>query len=603
MSGPPWIASYPTRLPWQEALPPPFELHGLLKTAARRWPTRIAIDFYDQLLTYRHLYALAGQTAKGLQALGVGPDVNVALHLPNTPHFVSCFFGILLAGGRVVSLNPLGGLNELRSQLADSDARILITADWLRTYAELSHIEAAAALKSIVVCRLQDFLPSDLAASLVKTSTKRPAPLANELDFRQVAVANDGIVAPRPRRKPEETVAVIQYTGATTGEPKGAMLTHANFAAVIHVVSRWSHWSGGRSRPTRLETSSGRARSIAAAAGSGPSAKSADSDPGERPPADPGGRKVLCALPLSHIYGLTSMLMTLAAGNELVLHLRFDAEQVLDDIAAKGVSSFSGVPTMFSALLDHARFRDTDLSSIASWGSGGAPLPAELRERLETTTNRSLTEGYGLTETTGLATLPIYPADGPRNGQVGLPAPLTLIEVVDLQTGLEVLPTGEVGEICVSGPQVMLGYWNRPDENREAFRGGRFHTGDVGFIDANGVVTLTDRKKHLLLVGAHNVYPANIERAIHAHPDVMDVAVIGVPDPHFGQVPKAIVVLRPGANPFTHGELCAFLAKRLASYELPATLEFRAELPKTAIGKLAKRDLVQEERVRVTMSG
>jgi long-chain acyl-CoA synthetase len=595
----PWIANYPAGLSWDEPLPPPFPLHSVLTAAADRWPKRIAIDFYDQLLTFRQLLGLAARTAKGLQAIGVGPNVNVALHLPNTPHFVIGFFGILLAGGRVVNLNPHGGLHELQSQLADTDARVLITADWLRTCSELPNIAATAALKAIVICRMRDFLPPELAASLVKTPTQRSGPLAIELDFRRL-IANDGTFLRQRKGKLEETIAVIQHTGATTGEPKGAMLTHANFAAVIHILGRCADLR--RSAP-HLTMPSTRESSPQGAASPGSSAGFKRDGSRGALPAEVSGRKVLCVLPLSHIYGLGAiMLPTLAAANELVLHLRFDVEHVLNDISGKRVSSFAGVPTMFSSLINHARFRDADLSSIASWSTGGAPLPAVLREQIETTSNGALAEGYALTETTGLGTLPLYGRRAPRAGEVGLPAPLTLIEVVDLQTGLKVLPIGEVGEICISGPQVMQGYWNRPDENREAFRGGRFHTGDVGFIDANGVVTLTDRKKQMLLIGAHNVYPANIERAIHAHADVAEVAVIGVHDPHFGQVPKAIIALKPGSRPFTHGELCGFLAKRLASYELPAAIEFRAELPKTAAGKVAKRDLIEEERAKALRS-
>ena len=587
MSNHPWIASYPAGLSWEEPSPPPFPLQSVLKVAAHRWPKRVAIDFYDQWLTYGQLYVLVRQTAQTLQAMGVGPNVNVALHLPNTPHFIIAFFGILFAGGRVVNLSPHSGLSELRAQIEDSDCRVLITADWLPTWPELPHIPEAATLEGIIVCRLQDFLPVEVVESLIKPAARHSSPLDNEMDFRR-AIANNGVVQHHLGEKLEEGVAVIQYTGATTGEPKGAMLTHANFAAVIRILSRRA--AGRRARPAHLGTESS---SVAGTAAPGRDASLKSGSPEMRLPPNSAGRTVLCVLPLSHIYGLSCvMLPTLVAGNQLLLHLRFDAEHVLDDIAGKRVNSFAGVPTMFSSLASHERFRNADFSSVSSWGSGGAPLPTELRERIETITQRSLAEGYALTETTGLGTLPLSFGEAQRAGQVGLPAPLTVIEVVDLQTGLQTLPPGEIGEICISGPQVMRGYWNRPDENREAFRGGRFHTGDVGFIDANGVLTLTDRKKQLLLVGAHNVYPATIERAIQAHPDVMEVAVIGMPDPHFGQVPKAIIALKPSRTPFTHRELCAFLAKRLASYELPAAIEFRAALPKTAAGKLTKRDLI-----------
>jgi len=621
MSGQPWEKYYPAGLSWQDPLPPPFSLCGILKTSSERWPKRTAIEFYGAEFNYRVLFGLAARASKGLQQIGVGPDVNVALHLPNTPHFVTCFFGTLLAGGRVVNCNPSAGLDELRSQLRDSGAKVLVTADWLPSFPDLGRLDEVNALDAVVKCRLTDFLAPELAEKLVRSSSQPKPSLVKEVDFRRV-ISNDGARYAHPRGRHEEDVVVLQYTGATTGEPKGAMLTTANLSAAIQIFSQLKRAhrraaavkAAGAPGPDRMATSratvapAGSATAAAAGtnaaanAAANPGATTAPSIPAAAPAPAPAAapaaaRRVLVAVPLCHIFGLNVMLTALSTGNELLLHLRFDAGQVIADIASKRVNKFAGVPTMLSSLANHAAFGDADLSSLASWGSGGAPLPAEVRKQLETTSERRLADAYGLTETTGLATLPIG-GHAWKPGQVGVPVPMTLVEIVDLDSGMQLLPAGEVGEICVTGPQVMRGYWNRPEETRHAFRGGRFHTGDIGFMDADGIVTLTGRKKEMLLIGGHNVYPRNVERAIHEHPAVLDVAVIGIPDRNFGQVVKAFIVLKAGCEPFTQGALCAFLGKRLASYELPAALEFRPELPRTAIGKLSKRSLEEEELTR-----
>jgi long-chain acyl-CoA synthetase len=557
-----WERHYPAGLSWSDPLPPAFALEGVLVYAAHVWPQRTAIDFYDRRISYKELWDLVRNAAYGLQSLGVGPGVHVALHLQNSPHFIVFFFATLLAGGRVVSFNPLCGLTELDEKLEDSEARILVTADWQPSFPDLHQLRRLGNIDCVVVCRLKDFIVPTLAAQLAKPLVRRERTGRKEMDFIRLLM-NDGLVVRHPRGDLTQEVAVLQYTGGTTGEPKGAMLTHANFAAVMNILAR-----------------------TAAAAQPGMAALPAELAPVQR---------VLGVLPLFHIYGLNSiMLPTLAAGNELVLHIRFEAGRVLADITRKRINAFSAVPAMHLALASHPDFSTTDFTSLLAVGSGGAPLPLAVREQFELSTERILGEGYALTETTGLGTLPLLAARVARAGQVGLPAPRTLVEVVDLETGLNVLPPGETGEICFTGPQVMQGYWKRAQENQEVFRGGRFHTGDIGYIDAEGGVVLSERKKDMILVSGQNVYPGNIERAIYEHPDVMEVAVVGVASSQFGQVAKAFVVLKPQRPAFTYRELCTFLTKRLASYEIPMALEFRDALPKTPIGKIAKHQLVDE---------
>jgi long-chain acyl-CoA synthetase len=300
-------------------------------------------------------------------------------------------------------------------------------------------------------------------------------------------------------------------------------------------------------------------------------------------------------LPLFHIFGLTFVMqLAVTTGSQVVLHIRFDPDRVLADIARKKITVFPAVPTMYTALINHPNVKEFDLSSVSLWVSGGAPLPMDVLQRFEALTGHSPREGYGLTETALLGTLQVR--DGPtRRGSVGLPPPRTILEVVDLETGTRVLPVGEKGEICFRGPQVMKGYWKKPEATEEAFRGGRFHTGDIGFLDQDGFVTLVDRKKDMILSGGFNVFPRNIEGAVQEHPSVSEVTVIGIPDAYRGQSAKAFIALKPGHAPFGMDELKVFLADKLAKYEMPTEMEIRTSLPKTAVGKLSKKELLAEE--------
>jgi long-chain acyl-CoA synthetase len=547
-----WEKSYPQNVSWDAPLPPPVALESLLETAATKWPGRTAIDFYDRTFTFRELHDLAARAAKGLQALGVGPGVHVGLHLPNTPHFVIAFFAVLMAGGRVVNFSPLAAPRELKYQITDAETQVMITLGLPMLYPQIAALNGTAKFETLVVCSIADFLPAPVAAAF-GPAAERVGGAGREVDFAAL-IANDGAFKSHPHGPIEDEVAVLQYTGGTTGQPKGAMLTHANFCAVLNI---YSHWHG----------------------------LSADAEP----------QKALAVLPLFHIFGLTFlMLVAIATGSQMVLHIRFDPDRVLADIARKKITVVPAVPTMYTALVNHPKVKEFDLSSVTIWASGGAPLPMDVLQRFEALTGHSPREGYGLTETAPLGTM--QTKDGAaRQGSVGLPAPHTVLEVVDLATGSTVLPIGERGEICFRGPQVMKGYWNKPEETEEAFRGGRFHTGDIGVLDQDGFVTLVDRKKDMILSGGFNVFPRNIEEAIYEHPGVAEVTVIGIPDVYRGQSAKAFIALKPGQAPFGIDELKAFLADKLAKYEMPTEMEIRANLPKTPVGKLSKKELVAEE--------
>jgi long-chain acyl-CoA synthetase len=550
-----WEKSYPEGVSWSAPLPPPRPVEALLEQAAERWPDQIACDFYDRSISYREWLALARRAAKGFRALGVGPGVSVGLHLPNTPHFLIAFFGILLAGGRVVNYSPLYALRELRHQLVDSDTEVMVTLDLPALYPQIAALKGEGRLRAVVVASLADFLPEAAVRTMVGPPAERRPGAGQEIEFKSL-IENDGALAPPGHGNLAEEIAVLQYTGGTTGEPKGAMLTHANLAAVVAMRDRWVE--------------------------------------GE---LEPGADSTLVVLPLFHVYGMSMvMLAALSDGTKMILHLRFDAERVLADIARKRPTLFSGVPTMFAAFLQHPRARELDLSSLKHCASGGAPLPLEILHAFDRLTGLQIKEGYGLTEASPIVTL--APMDGRgRPGTVGLPCPGTLVEIVDLETGTRVLPPGEKGEICVRGPQLTKGYWKRPDATASAFAGGRFHTGDIGTIDDEGFLTLVDRKKDMILAGGFNVFPRIIEEAIYEHPAVAEATVIGVPDSYRGEAAKAFVVLKPGQR-LGFNELKAFLEDKLGRHEMPAEMEVRESLPKTPIGKLSKKELIAEERAK-----
>ena len=547
-----WEKSYPKGVSWSDPLPPPQPVERILERAAERWPDRTACDFYGRRISFAEWLALARRAAKGFRSLGVGPGVSVGLHLLNTPHYLVCFFGVLLAGGRVVNFSPLYAPRELLNQLVDSETEVMVTLDLPQLYPQIAALRGKGKLRAVVAASLADFMPEAIARAVAGPPAERIAGPGREIDYAGL-IDNDG-VPPAPAHGPlSEEIAVLQYTGGTTGEPKGAMLTHANLSAVIAIRERW-------------------------VAGT----------------LEQGKHATLAVLPLFHVYGMSMvMLVAAASGTEIILHLRFDPDRVLADIASKRPALFAGVPTMFAALLQHPRVRDYDLSSLTHCGSGGAPLPLEIQQSFSRLIGHQLVEGYGLTETAPIVTL--APADGTaRPGTVGLPCPNTVIEIVDLETGTRVLPTGEAGEICARGPQVMKGYWKRPEATATAMAGGRFHTGDIGYLDADGFLTLVDRKKDMILSGGFNVFPRIIEEAIYEHPAVAEVTVIGIPDLRRGQVAKAFIALKPGGH-LTFEELKAFLADKIGKHEMPAEMELRASLPKTSVGKLSKKELLAEE--------
>jgi long-chain acyl-CoA synthetase len=554
-----WEKSYPPGVRWRFA-PQPQSLVDVFDAGVKTYADKPFLDFLGKRYTFRGIEGLVNRAAKGFQQIGVGPGVHVGLFLPNTPHYPIAFFGVLKAGGVVVNYSPLDAAREIAFKIDNSETDIIVTLDLEALYPKIAGQFGKTRLKKIVVGGLTEVLPfpKNLLFPLLKRKELAKVP-QDERHVRFAGlIANDGRYRPHPVKDPAGDMAVLAYTGGTTGQPKGAMLTHGNLTAALQM---YGEFNGG-----------------------------------EDPLLRPGQERILAVLPLFHIFALTVILLLgVRDGQELILHPRFDLEALLKDIHTKKPTVLAGVPTIFAAIINHPGVGKIDFSSLRMCVSGGAPLPPDVQEKFEKVTGCRLGEGWGMTETAPAGTA--SHARGQRKrGSCGLPLPGLTMEVVDVDDPLKVLPIGQTGEICVTGANVMKGYWKNPDATAEAFAGGRFHTGDVGYIDQDGFVFLVDRKKDMILCSGYNVYPRNVEDAIYQHPAVSEVTVVGIPDDYRGESPKAFIKLKPGAKRFTLEELQAFLADKLGKHEQPTEIEFRDALPKSIIGKLLKKELVEEER-------
>lgn len=548
----PWLAAYPAGIDWNLPLRPR-SLTVLFADAVERFGPRPCLEFLGARTTYAEVGRMVDRAAKGFRALGVGPGVKVGLCLPNSPYSIICFFGVLKAGGTVVNYNPLYVERELEHQIADSETDIMVTIDLTLVLPKIMTVLERTRLRSVVVCSLAAALPAvkrPLFRLLKRADIARPPAGDSRFIPFEALVANDGVLTP-PKLDPETTVAVLQYTGGTTGVPKGAMLTHANLTANVAQVRAWF--------------------------------------PGVRE----GQERILAVLPFFHVFAMTiAMNLALDVGSELILLPRFEAVQVLQTIHKRKPTLVPGVPTMFKALLGAPDAGRYSLRSIRFCISGGAPLPVELKHAFEAATGCTLVEGYGLTETSPVSSA--NPLKGENKaGSIGLPLPGVTVEIRSLDDPSQPAGKGEKGEVVIAGPHVMAGYWRRPDETADTIRNGFLHTGDVGIMDDEGYIFLLDRLKDLIICGGYNVYPRVIEEAIYQHPDVVAVCAIGLPHEYRGQTPKAFVQVKPGST-LTPDGLRTFLADRLSKIEMPTEIEFRDELPKTAVGKLSKKELIAE---------
>jgi long-chain acyl-CoA synthetase len=550
-----WQTAYRHPTPWATSYPP-ISMTELFEGAAARHADAPLIDFLGRQYSYAETLDGAKRVAAGLRILGFGPGDRVGLFLPNVPHYLAAYYGTLMLGATVVNFSPLYTPQELAHQVEDSGTRILFTLSASALLPTALKVLESSSLERLVVGSVAGALPGAKALFYRlfrgKEVTKRPD------DPRIMAfsalIANEGKY-PRPTIEPERHVALIQYTGGTTGTPKGAMLSHANLAANARQVNGLDPWPG---EPDRI----------------------------------------IGVLPLFHVFANTCVLnRTVVNGGCIVMLPRFDGAQTLAAIRRSKATAMPGVPTMYQALLDNPQTAHTDFSALRFCVSGGAPLSAELKQRFEAVTGSKLVEGYGLSESSGVVSSNPYEAEG-KPGTIGQPLPATRIRLLDKEDPGRPAPDGEPGELAVSGPQIMMGYWNRPDADAEVFvtdpDGTRWlRTGDVATIDSDGFIRIVDRLKDMIAVSGFKVFPSQIEAVLHHHPAVKEALVIGMPDAYRGEQPRAYVTLMEGATA-TGEELAAWLNPQLGRHERVDKVVVRLGLPKTLIGKLSRKDLIAE---------
>lgn len=534
-----------------------FPVHDLLSKAVARFPTVNAIDFLGKQTSYAELGQLVDRAAAGFQRLGVQKGVRVALCLPNTPYYIICYYAILKIGGIVVNLSPLYVEAELRHFLADSGARIAVTLDVAELFNKFKPIMADGSLDNVVVGSMLDCLDLVKKFGFWLTQRSKLVHMPAKPGFVSFKALLAGDKPPVPAAcDPLNDLAVLQYTGGTTGIPKAAMLTHANLAANCTQVR-------------------------------------------QRLPQIPPGEGMLTLVPLFHVFAMTVALnLSVMLGLEIILLPRYDKALLRKTLARKKPMFLPGVPTIYANINEAAQKETWFLSSIRYCVSGAAPLPEEVRRQFEQISGCQLVEGYGLSEASPVVACNYF--GEVKDGSIGLPVDGTVVEIRDKNDPTKLVAQGEKGEVCVQGPQVMKGYWNRLDETEKVFVDGFLRTGDVGYRDENGYIFLVDRIKDLIISGGYNVYPRMVEEALYKHPAVLEAVVIGIPDAKRGQVPKAYVKLQEGAK-VTEDELQTFLSSHLSSVERPKKIEFRDMLPKTVVGKLSRKELVAEEAEKLQL--
>jgi long-chain acyl-CoA synthetase len=551
-----WLRHYPPEVPATLDYPE-VPLTQFLLDAAKDYPERDAFDFMGKSMTFRELLDEVYRFAAALKELGVQKGECVGIMLPNTPQGIIAYYAVLMIGGIVVQINPLYMKKELKHQLADSGATTIVCLDLV--WPRVQEVKPETKLKRVIVTRLSDYLPvpknwlfqlkSKLAGESVSVNYGGDT-------YSFVSLLKKSSPEPmEPVFESADDIALLQYTGGTTGLAKGAMLTHRNLVANCCQAEAWLY------KAKRTEPQS-----------------------------------FVGALPFFHVYGMTTVMnlgMKMAA--KIILIPKFDTDLVLKKIQEHKPTFFPGAPTMYVGLINHPKISQYDLSSVDACLSGSAPLPLEVQEKFEELSGGLLVEGYGMTETSPVTHANLL-WDRKKSGTIGLPWPDTDARIVDVETG-EVLPPGHEGELQVKGPQVMKGYWNRPEETEKVLKDGWMCTGDIAKMDEDGYFYILDRKKDVIIAGGFNIYPREVEDILYEHEAVKEAAVIGVKDDYRGETVKAFIVLKEGHS-VTEKELDRFCRERLAKFKVPRLYEFRKELPKSSIGKVLRRVLADEEKER-----
>jgi long-chain acyl-CoA synthetase len=527
-----WLAHYPESIASTIEIPDK-HLGQILQETTAKYPSNNALSFFGNKISYQQLLGISHAFTSALQNNQVQKGDRVAIMLPNCPQYVMAYYGILSAGAIVTQLNPMLVEREIEYILNDSGAETIVVFDAL--YPRVKSVQANTSLKNIIVVSLQpsgqDFTPDNSFEGFLAKGNGKVNPVTIE---------------------PEHDIAVLQYTGGTTGRSKGAMLTHRNIVA--NVIQSYEFFK------EEMEI---------------------------------GKEKCLTVIPLFHVFGMTScMNLSIFTAAESIMLPRFELEEVLNTIKSEQPTIFPGVPTMYVAINSHPRAEEYGINSIRSCNSGSAPMPVELLREFEAKTGSQILEGYGLSEAS--PTTHCNPPFAERKpGSVGIGFPNTEYKIVDLATGTQELPAGELGEVIIKGPQVMKGYWNMPEETANTLRDGWLYTGDIAKMDEDGFLYIVDRKKDMIIASGFNVYPRDIEEVLYEHPSVQEAVVIGVPDPYRGEDVKAFVVLKAGKTA-TEEEIISYCKQNLSAYKVPRQVEFREQLPKTGVGKILRRALRDE---------
>lgn len=540
-----WIKSYAEGVRWDIDIPQK-PISSFLDEAVARYADRPAVSFAGYTYDYRTIGFIVDRAARGLQVLGVKKGAKIGLFMPNSPYSVVMYYAILKAGATVVNYNPVYVERDLISQVEDSETDIMVTLDIPQLLEKTGALREKTRIEKIIVCPSRQHL---------EKTTKTLVLDESHVWFCDL-IANDGNFS-AASLNPSEDIAVLQYTGGTTGVPKGAALSHFALVANASQIAEWYH------------------------------------------NAKEGEDSMIAVLPLFHVFAMTVVMnMSVIKGMKLCIMPQFNTQELLDLIASEKPSYIAAVPTMYIAMANCDKISSYDFSSLKFCLSGGAPLPADVKRAFEERTGaRLLAEGYGLTEFSPVATCNPLMASA-KAGSIGLPVPRTIVEIISLEDGTTVLKPGEKGEVCVSGPQMMKGYYKNAEETAKVIKKGRLHTGDVGYMDAEGFVYIVDRVKDLVLVGGYNVYPRHVEEVIYTHPAVAECIVAGVPDKLRGEAVHAWVKPKDG-NPLDANTLRAYIFDKLSLIEMPKKIIIRDQpLPKTAVGKLSKKDLLLQEGIK-----
>jgi long-chain acyl-CoA synthetase len=561
----PWFASYPPDVPKTLEPYPEESAFTMLDASARSFPSHIALAWFGKHLNYRQLLEEVEACSAVLAGMGVAKGDRVALITPNAPHYTIAYYAAIRLGAVITGCNPLYTKREMEHQLRDAGAKVVIVADLM--YSDFAEVFETIGIEHVVVTRLNDYMPLAkklLAPTAVFKKQQRsqgkpwpPVPKDARVTRWHVAMKAAGVAPPAATVDPREDVAALIYTGGTTGVSKGAALSHRNIVSNTMQARAWF--------PTIVE----------------------------------GEDAILGVLPFFHSFGMLAQNLAIIKGLKLIpVPNPRDIHAVLESISKEKASLFAGVPRMYIALNENPKTPGFDLKSLKVCVSGGAPLPGAVAEEFTRITGgASLLEGYGLTETAPLATA--NPFSGTRKvGSIGIPAPDTDIRLQSLDDPDRDAEPGQPGELCIKGPQVMLGYWEKPEETAIVIRNGWFHTGDVAVMDDDGYFRIVDRLKDMIIVSGFNVYPTEVEEVLYRHPKISKCAVVGIPDERTGERVKAFVVLKEGETA-TSAEIIEWTkdpAQGLTGYRAPHEVEFRDSLPETMIGKVLRRVLQEEER-------